>query len=232
MTGGRCNGADGTKTPVPRHIITTDGIRWVRLAMLVGGALILYLSGRWVSQNLVRHFGLLLQPHNEPLLHRTIMTATALYIVLMAVPFMPAAEIGLSMLVIFGGKIAFLVYLSTVVALSVAYGIGRLLPAELVMRSFGLLGLARFVRRLAQLSEGERLALLEQESPVRLARLVARYRFAVLVLLLNVPGNIVIGGGGGIALVAGMTRLFPFPMYLLAVTLAVAPVPLIVFLTD
>jgi hypothetical protein len=42
----------------------------------------------------------------------------------------------------------------------------------------------------------------------------------------------VIGGGGGIALVAGLTRLFSLPAYVAAVAFAVAPVPLLVFLTD
>jgi hypothetical protein len=215
--------------------MTTDGIRWGRLAILLCAAVILYLLGRWVSEDLVRHFGPLVQPHNEALLHRMIMTATVIYIVLLVTPFMPAAEIGFSMLVIFGGKIAFLVYVSTVVALTIGYGLGRLLPAEFTVKLFGLLGLARaqrFVRRLGPLSGRERLALLERESPVRLARHAIRHRYAVLALLLNVPGNVVIGGGGGIALLAGMTRLFRFPAYLIAVALAVAPVPLIVFLTD
>lgn len=217
-----------------RKPATSGGIRWERLAILLGGVAVLYVLGRWVSQDLVQHFGALLRPHNEALLHRTIMTATVIYVVLMAMPFMPAAEIGLSMLMLFGGKVALLVYLSTVVALTIAYGLGRLLPAEFTANLFGALGLARaqrFVQRLAPLSGRERLALLEREAPVRLARHAVRHRFALLVVLLNVPGNIVIGGGGGIALLAGMTRLFPFPAYLVAVALAVAPVPLIVFLT-
>jgi hypothetical protein len=162
------------------------------------------------------------------------MIATAVYVVLMVIPFMPAAEIGLSMLLIFGGKISFLVYVSTVVALLLAYLIGRLLPAELAATAFGLVGLTRaqdFANRLAPLSSEQRMAMLGRDSPVPLVPYVARNRYLALAVLLNLPGNIVIGGGGGIAILAGMTRLFPFPAYFLAVTLAVAPVPLVVFLT-
>ncbi|MGH6886015.1 MAG: hypothetical protein ACREGK_08065 [Geminicoccales bacterium] len=182
---------------------------------------------------LIEQFGLHLRPSNEPLLHRGIMTATAVYVVLMAMPFMPAAEIGFSMLVIFGASISFLVYVSTVVALTLAYLVGRLLPAELAAKAFDLVGLARardFVNRLAPLSADQRLALLVRDSPAPWAPSLIRHRYLALAVLLNLPGNIVIGGGGGIALLAGMTRLFPFPAYLLTVALAVAPVPLIVSL--
>lgn len=37
-------------------------------------------------------------------------------------------------------------------------------------------------------------------------------RYVALAVLLNIPGNVVIGGGGGIAFAAGMTRLFSFPL--------------------
>jgi hypothetical protein len=47
---------------------------------------------------------------------------------------------------------------------------------------------------------------------------------------LNVPGNAVIGGGGGIALLAGMSGLVTFPRFLATVSLAALPVPLFVVL--
>lgn len=214
---------------------TDPRIRWVRVALFVTAGVGLYLLGRWLAHDVVRHFSLLVRPHNEPLLHRTIMTATVVYIALMATPFMPAAEIGFSLLVIFGGKIAFLVYVSTVVALSIGYWLGRFLPTGLAVGLLGMLGLTRarrFVQQLAPLSGEQRLAFLDRQMSVRLSRRAVRHRFMVLAVLLNIPGNIVIGGGGGIALVAGMTRLFPFPAYLATVALAVAPLPLLVFLVD
>ena len=48
-----------------------------------------------------------------------------------------------------------------------------------------------------------------------------------LAVLFNVPGNTIIGGGGGIGLIAGMSRLFPFPKFVLLVCLAITPVPLL-----
>lgn len=218
-----------------RSETNSAGIRWFRIAILICGVIALYLLGRWISHVLIARFSLYVTAGNEPVLHRTIMTATAVYIIFMAIPFMPAVEIGLSMLVIFGPKISFLVYVSTVVALTLAYLVGRVLPGRLAAKAFGLVGLTKtqnFVDRLARLSPHERMALLMRDSPARLLPHVLRHRFIALAVLLNVPGNVVIGGGGGIALVAGMTRLFPFPAYLFTVALAVAPVPLLVSFTD
>lgn len=209
------------------------GVRWPRVVALVCAALALYLLGRFAAHLLIEQFSLHVTARTEPLLHRTVMTATVAYVVLMAIPFTPGAEIGLSMLMIFGAKICFLVYVSTVLAVTLAYLAGRLLPARLAARAFGLVGLSRardFAARLAPLSAEQRLAVLVQDSPARLLPFLVRHRYLALALLLNLPGNIVIGGGGGLALLAGMTRLFPFPAYLLTVALAVAPVPLIVFL--
>ena len=206
-------------------------IRWGRITLLIAGIVALYVLGQYVTDMVTDQLGLHVRARNEPLLHKTIMTAMVIYIVLMTIPFMPAVEIGLSLLLIFGAKIAFLVYVSTLIALTLAYFIGRLLPAELAARAFAVVGLKRaqeFMNRLAPLSAQERMAVIMRESPTRLTPYLIRHRFLSLAVLLNLPGNVAIGGGGGIVLLAGMTRLFPFPAYLLTVALAVAPVPLIV----
>jgi hypothetical protein len=48
-------------------------------------------------------------------------------------------------------------------------------------------------------------------------------------VLINVPGNAVIGGGGGLAFAAGMSGVFSVPAFLLTVAIAVLPVPLAIF---
>jgi len=210
------------------------GVRWRRIATLLVVVTALFLLGRLISDLLVELFRVDLSAGKEVMLHRVVMLATVGYIVLMAIPFMPGVEIGLSMMVLFGGKIAFLVYFSTVIALTVAYVVGRFLPTATAARAFGLFGLQRprdFMNRLAPMSPEQRLQSLLQDSPDRWGTFLIRHRYLLVALLLNIPGNIVIGGGGGIAMIAGMTRLFSFPLYLLTVALAVAPVPLIVSFT-
>jgi len=211
-----------------------SNVRWARIAFLLVCLVALFVVGRTIADMLVGEFRMDLSAGREPILHRAIMTATSVYIVTMATPFMPGVEIGLGMLMMFGGRISFLVYVSTVAALVIAYAIGRFLSVALAARLFDLLGFQRardFVARLAPLSGGERMNLLAQEAPGRWGPFLLRHRYLLLAIVLNVPGNIVIGGGGGIALVAGMTRLFSFPLYLLTVALATLPVPLIVALT-
>lgn len=209
-------------------------VRWGRIAIVIGGVVALFLLAQVAIDLVIDQFNVPVRADNEPMLHRMIMTAAAMYVVLMTIPFTPAAEIGLSMLLIFGGKIAFLVYVSTVAALTLAYLIGRVFPPELVAMAFGGVGLTRaqeLASRFAPLSGEQRVTLLISESPARLVPWLVRHRYLALAVLLNVPGNVVIGGGGGIAMAAGMTRLFSFPAYLLTVALAVAPVPLMFYLT-
>jgi hypothetical protein len=43
---------------------------------------------------------------------------------------------------------------------------------------------------------------------------------------INLPGNIVIGGGGGIALMAGLSRLFSPSGFVVTVAIATLPIPL------
>jgi hypothetical protein len=50
-------------------------------------------------------------------------------------------------------------------------------------------------------------------------------------LLLNLPGNAALGGGGGIAMMSGFCRLFTFAGFVTTVALAVAPMPLLILLT-
>jgi hypothetical protein len=57
-------------------------------------------------------------------------------------------------------------------------------------------------------------------------RVLLRYRYLALALAVNLPGNVILCGGGGIALMAGLSRLFdPLP-FLLTILLAVLPVPM------
>ena len=64
--------------------------------------------------------------------------------------------------------------------------------------------------------------------PRRFIPWLVKHRYIAIVLALNLPGNTLIGGGGGIALLAGISGLFSFPGYLVAVALAVLPIPLAV----
>lgn len=162
-----------------------------------------------------------------------VFASAALYVVLMALPFLPGIEVGLMLMAMLGIGGIVLVYLCTVLALSLSFLVGRLLPPSLVARALGRLNLHRarkLVTDLEPLGPEERLQFLTRSAPSRIVPFLLRHRYLVLALLFNLPGNAVIGDGGGIGLIAGMSRLFPFPKYLLLVCVAITPVPILFLL--
>ncbi|MBL4615404.1 MAG: hypothetical protein JKY27_11110 [Magnetovibrio sp.] len=59
-----------------------------------------------------------------------------------------------------------------------------------------------------------------------------RHRYLAVVVALNVPGNALIGGGGGICMAAGISGLFSWPRFLISIAIAVSPVPLFLTITN
>jgi hypothetical protein len=109
--------------------------------------------------------------------------------------------------------------------------VGGLLPEASAARAFDRLRLYRIaegIRRMQALPPGQRLEVLVQTAPSWIVPFLLRHRYVALMVALNIPGNAVIGGGGGIGHAAGYSRLFWTGGYLTAVALAVAPVPLAV----
>jgi hypothetical protein len=203
----------------------------LKLALLAALLVSASYAGKWLMGQFDPH----LTPASEPMLHRMIMTALAVYILLMMLPFVPGVEIGLGLMVMFGAKIVPLVYLGTVVALTLAFLIGRLVPQRSIAEIFGVLRLNRtrdMLHRLEPLDSSQRLEFLLQSASTRVTPFLLRNRFLALAAALNIPGNALIGGGGGICLVAGFSRLFTLPKFALTIVLAVSPVPLAILLTS
>ncbi len=157
---------------------------------------------------------------------------TLLYALLLAIPFVPGAEIGISLLMKFGSDVAVVVYGATLAGLTLAYGFGLAFGDRLAcdfLWKIGLRRACRFVDDMKVLSPAERLERLENSLPTWLGRYAIRSRYLLLAILINLPGNSLIGGGGGILLVAGLTRVFrPLPT-LATLALATLPVPALVY---
>ncbi|MBT8409573.1 MAG: hypothetical protein KJN93_08105, partial [Alphaproteobacteria bacterium] len=151
---------------------------------------------------------------------------------LIAVPFVPGVEIGISLMMIEGPGVAPYVYLATVIGLAVAYLCGRYLPYDWLHQVFADLRMWRVCDLLTEikpLSRERRLTLMRRRLPRWASKIAVDGRYLGLALLFNLPGNSVIGGGGGIAMVAGLSRLFTLRGAVLTIALAVAPVPLAVW---
>ncbi|MCB2080093.1 MAG: hypothetical protein KDE55_20655 [Novosphingobium sp.] len=213
---------------IPAGLRPWIGIAW-KLMLFTGILVAAKLAGDWVTEKISMN----LTPSTEPALHRAIMVAIVLYILLMMLPFVPGAEIGFALMTMLGPKIVPLVYACTVVALSLAFLVGRLIPQQTIIDAFDFLRMKRaagLMRSLTRIEDDQRAEFLLSRSPSRFVSVLLHHRILALMVALNVPGNSVIGGGGGIGLFAGYSRLFTFPAFLIAVAIAVAPVPLFMML--
>ncbi len=155
------------------------------------------------------------------------------YIILLSMPFVPGVEIGVALLVIQGADAAPFVYVATVVGLFLAFLVGQYAPLDKLMQLCDDLYLHRLCTLLEHVNStptDQRLSTIQDKMPRWLAPIVCNYRYLTLGLLINLPGNSVLGGGGGILMVAGLSRLFRTSHILLTLTIATLPVPLAVWL--
>ena len=206
---------------------------WSRLSVVLTIYTSLLICGYWGANWLIKYVGMEEAFKTGDHVYMMMIIAITIYTVLMIIPFVPGVEISLALLAAFGPDIAMTIYAATIVALSAAYLIGRLLPVEFTIRIFNFLGLSRaeaLLLRLEPMNSKQRLDVLVENTPKKIVPLLLRHRYLAIAFAFNLPGNTIIGGGGGIALLAGLSGLFTFSSYLLIVSLAVLPVPLFIML--
>jgi hypothetical protein len=206
-------------------------VKYRRLAKLLFFVLVVLsvnFGGTWLTHQI--EFQLF--PRHDSMLQFMVLGATLLYILLMVIPFMPGIEIGLALMILLGSKGALLIYLSTVLALSISFAIGRMTPPQLIKRLlnwFHLYKASALVTQLEPLDQQQRLKLLYEKAPSKLVPFLLKHRNLAIVAILNLPGNALIGGGGGIGVIAGMSQIFPYYAFIPIVAIATAPVPLLFF---
>jgi hypothetical protein len=205
-------------------------LRWVRIcAILSAYALIIVLghfAGRWLQQYLG------FDPMNlqDTTAQTVLVLGLILFIVMLALPFVPGIEVSLALFAIFGSAVALPIYFATIAAFVLSYAAGRFVPLASLARFFDYIGLtpaSALVHRLGAMSPTERVEALVETAPNKVARLLVNHRDLALMAALNMPGNALIGGGGGIAMVAGMSGMFRPDRFLVAVAIAALPIPLL-----
>jgi hypothetical protein len=151
------------------------------------------------------------------------------YMLALALPFVPGLEIGFLVIMLFGASGAMGVYVATIAGLGFAFAAGRLIPARIFTRLLARAGVAMpdepldaAMRRMVASASGG------TSGWSRLAARLMKYRYLTLAVAFNLPGNSVLGGGGGIALLCGVSRQFEWYWFMLTVVVATAPVPLLV----
>jgi hypothetical protein len=150
-----------------------------------------------------------------------IIIGSCLYVLTLSLPFVPGVELGVLLMCVFGKPGIVLVYFATVSGLSLAFFAGRRLPREWLIATMERIGIDipyegefDFIKRLRS---------------NRLLSFFSKYRYPAIGILLNTPGNYLIGGGGGIALICGLSRNISWVWFFLTIILFVAPVPLLVW---
>lgn len=191
------------------------------------------LFARWLGHQLEIE----VRPSNDHMIHGIIIISLIIYTVLIAIPFVPSVEVGWGLMLLLGADLAPLVYLFTVVGLTVSFMGGRLIPEsrlQTFLEDLSLKKASRLVEKLKTLDTEQRLSMLLSRAPAKFIPNLLRHRYLAIAVALNIPGNTVIGGGGGISLAAGMSRLFGSWRFVLTLAVAVAPVPLliVIFGTD
>ena len=202
--------------------------RFAKFLLFVLVVVLINIGGTWLTHQI--EFQLF--PRHDSMLQFMVLGSTLLYLLLMATPFMPGIEIGLALMILLGNKGALLVYLCTVTALSISFIIGRKTPPHLIillLNWFHLYKASALVAQLESLDQQQRLKFLYEKAPSKLVPFLLRHRYLAIVAILNLPGNALIGGGGGIGVIAGMSKIIPFYVFILLAAVAVAPLPLLFY---
>ena len=169
------------------HVLSLRGLI-LKIGILIGFIVL----ATWGVHVIRDALDLQIRPDNEQQVHRAIMIGAVAYIGLLALPFVPGAEIGIALLTAFGAAIAPLIYVCTVAAMMLAFTIGRFMPISALERLFRTLRLVRaadLVARAAPLSKDERLAMLLEGQSKRAVSIAVRYRYLAIALAINMPGN-------------------------------------------
>ncbi len=214
---------------LPKGVVVAHWKTLLKIALIAG----LLIAANFAVHGIADALNFQIRVGNEDAVHRTIMVTAALYTILLAIPFVPGAEIGLALFAMLGPPIAFLVYACTVAGLSISFLLGRLIPLSALIKlseQFKLQRMPELLRAIEPLDQHARLEFLAGRAPNRFVPVLLRYRYLALAVSLNVPGNFLIGGGGGIAMFAGISRMYSIPGFLVTIALSVAPVPIAVII--
>lgn len=205
--------------------------RWqaiLKLVVLVA----LVVGANIFARSIADALNIQIRPHTEDMVHRLIMVSAVCYAILIAIPFVPGVEVGLAIIAVLGPKIVPLVYLGTLVGLSLSFAVGRLVSLQALADLCSAVKLTRtesLLRSVEPLGRDARVRFLLQQAPRRFVPLLLRHRYLALGLAINLPGNFLIGGGGGIGLVAGLSGLYSVAGYIATIAIAVSPVPLAIY---
>ena len=201
-----------------------------RVWAVIGFLLLLWVAGSWSSEFLYSQ----IWPLDTEQTQLFIGLLVLVYALCMILPFMPAIELGLVLLAMLDIQGVLMLYLVTVAALMTSYGIGKLIPIDILKRFFNFLHFPKASELLCSAEacdEKEQIDRFIEHAPKRMIPFLLRHRYWVFAVAINTPGNMIIGGAGGIAMMSGLSRLFGFRQFALTLLIAVSPLPILTILS-
>ncbi len=175
---------------------------WLIKVLII--ALVL-LYNQYASTNIIDQLGELVGAHGY---EKVLIISLLVYASLLAFPYFPSVEIGFTIMALFGKPGIAFTYVATLIGLLFAFLVGKNL------HKYGLEN-----HRVSYVFKSKITGFLAKKSP-----------FFALIMLINLPGNIVLGGGGGIALNYGITKQLNTLNFTLAIAIGVAPLPTLMML--
>ncbi len=205
--------------------------RWIRFAVFALLLVLLAFAANRLGAWLLETVQLEITDLNKNYMYSAIFLSMVFYALLLAIPFVPGVEIGFGLIIMFGTPLVIPVYISTVIGINLGFVLGRVIPVkrlQSLLRFLYLERAANLIGHITPLPHGAKMQTLAAAAPKRFVPFLLRHRYLAIAAAINIPGNAVIGGGGGIGMLAGLSRIFPWPLFTLTVALAVAPVPLLI----
>ena len=165
----------------------------------------------------------------------TLIILGVVYTTLLAIPGVPGLEVGLVMMIVFGEVGILAVYLFTVLALNISFYGGRKIPRAKLERWLTPKDVPESELPAYAIGQGDTMTLVFERN--KFGRKLLKWtgppggwrRYFLIGVLLNMPGNFIIGGGGGIGVFCGTSDDIKWRSYLLTTALAAAVIPLLFY---
>jgi hypothetical protein len=208
--------------------IPTPGLRGI---LSIGIWATLLAVGHQLSHAGFHEVQTILSPESLGLDILSIAFAAFIYMIVLALPFVPAIELGILIMALFGQLGIIVAYMATVGGLSLAFTAARILPTSICNKWMVKLGIE--LDKPGTEAVMESLMVGAPDNPRSGNQMKAgllRHRYLMLAASLNLPGNSAIGGGGGIAFVCGASGFFRWGGFFATTLLATAPIPIVISL--
>lgn len=159
----------------------------------------------------------------------------AVYALLICVPFLPSFHLSLAFMILQGPDQIWWIFWATVVGFLLPFVAGNRIPHRHLVHIFNdlhMYRIAKLVKDTHAIPRDQRSELITQMAPKWIKPLVNKWRYLAIAIALNVPGNVIIGGAGGILMVAGLSRLFAPAAILVTIIVCLCPIPILISVTD